>query len=92
MSDRQPIRDRVLILRVLLPGLEARLRDKMKEVEDSVPTRASGSSSPIPSGRGGSSFLSPSSSGNSGSSSDSKGSLLDLDGVTCAPTADGSNL
>lgn len=35
-SDRAPIRDRTLILRLLVPGLEARLRDKMKEVSDSA--------------------------------------------------------
>lgn len=34
MNDRAPIRDRTLILRILVPGLEARLRDKMKEVEE----------------------------------------------------------
>lgn len=34
MNDRAPIRDRTLVLRVLVPGLEARLRDKMKEMED----------------------------------------------------------
>lgn len=31
MSDRAPLRDRTLVLRILVPGLEARLRDKMKE-------------------------------------------------------------
>jgi transcription initiation factor TFIID subunit 7 len=31
MNDRAPIRDRTLVLRILVPGLEARLRDKMKE-------------------------------------------------------------
>lgn len=34
MNDRIPIKDRTLVLRVLVPGLEARLRDKMAEVED----------------------------------------------------------
>lgn len=34
MNDRAPIRDRTLILRILVPGLEARLRDKMKETEE----------------------------------------------------------
>ena len=33
MGDRLSVRDRTLILRVLVPGLETRLRDKMKEVE-----------------------------------------------------------
>ena len=60
----------MLILRVLVPGLEARLRDKMKEVEETAPK--------------------PSSHG--GSDSADKGTLLDLDGVHCEPTADGSDL
>ena len=64
------IRDRVLILRVLVPGLEARLRDKMKEVEETAPKPAA----------------------HGGSDSSDKGTLLDLDGVHCEPTADGSDL
>ena len=34
MNDRLPIRDRTLILRILVPGLESRLRDKMRETEE----------------------------------------------------------
>lgn len=34
MNDRIPIKDRTLVLRVLVPGLEARLRDKMLETEE----------------------------------------------------------
>lgn len=37
--DRQQIRDRAFILRILVPGLETRLRDKMKEVEEAETTR-----------------------------------------------------
>lgn len=43
MGDRQPIRDRTLILRILVPGLETRLRDKMKEVEEAEAERAAAS-------------------------------------------------
>lgn len=67
MNDRAPIRDRTLVLRILVPGLEARLRDKMKEMEDSA---AAASSTP----------------GNKNSPSN-KDLYLDLDGVTCEPTA-----
>jgi len=35
-SDRAPIRDRTLVLRILVPGLEARLRDKMKETAETA--------------------------------------------------------
>ena len=76
MGDRQPIRDRTLILRILVPGLETRLRDKMKEVEETA------NSEPAISGGG--------SSSSSGSSN--KETLLDLDGVTCEPTQDHSTL
>jgi len=34
MNERLPIRDRTLVLRILVPGLEARLKDKMKEMEE----------------------------------------------------------
>jgi transcription initiation factor TFIID subunit 7 len=42
MNDRAPIRDRTLILRILVPGLEARLRDKMKEMEDAAAAPSAG--------------------------------------------------
>lgn len=80
MGDRQPIRDRTLILRILVPGLETRLRDKMKEVEDSE-TESKGPGAPSAGTPGGSS-----------SSSSAKETLLDLDGVTCEPTQEGSTL
>ena len=45
MNDRAPIRDRTLVLRILVPGLEARLRDKMKDMEDTAAAAAAASSS-----------------------------------------------
>jgi transcription initiation factor TFIID subunit 7 len=71
MNDRAPIRDRTLILRILVPGLEARLRDKMKETEEEY----TGSST-----NGGASA--PGSMNNS-----NKERILDLEGVTCEPTS-----
>jgi transcription initiation factor TFIID subunit 7 len=70
--ERQPIRDRALILRILVPGLETRLRDKMKEVEEAEAERAN---SPALS-----------------SSNKEAASILDLEGVACEPTKDGSSL
>jgi transcription initiation factor TFIID subunit 7 len=94
MNDRIPIRDRTLILRIEVPGLEARLRDKMKEVEDQQQQQqsqqtasrtapgggpdATGTTTPGAAGVG--------SSGSSGSSSNNKDRYLDLEGVTCEPT------
>jgi transcription initiation factor TFIID subunit 7 len=93
MNDRAPIRDRTLILRILVPGLEARLRDKMKELEDQQQQQQTQQ----PPSRGGGGNLGPND-GNHASSSNSnnnnvgsggtsaKESYLDLDGVTCEPT------
>ncbi|GAX28932.1 hypothetical protein FisN_20Lh253 [Fistulifera solaris] len=61
MNDRAPIRDRTLVLRVLVPGLEARLRDKMKDMEDAAACTATGANA--------------------------KDLYLDLEGVSCEPTA-----
>lgn len=74
MGDRPPIRDRTLILRILVPGLETRLRDKMKEVEDSQTDNTNNSNNP------------------SSASNTTKETLLELEGVTCEPTQEGSTL
>jgi transcription initiation factor TFIID subunit 7 len=77
MSDR-PVRDRTLILRILVPGLETRLRDKMKEMEEGY---ASSSKQPnVPH------------SADQSSSTTNKETLLDLDGVNCEPTNEASTL
>lgn len=76
MGDRIPVRDRTLILRILVPGLETRLRDKMKEVEDSQNEKY-GPGGPSPANV---------------AASSTKESLLDLEGVTCEATAEGSAL
>lgn len=72
MGDR-PIRDRTLVLRVLVPGLESRLRDKMEET-------AAAKEGENKKGGGGSS------NNNRDNSGGNKESLLELDGVTCEPT------
>jgi len=81
MGDRGPIRDRTLVLRVLVPGLEARLRDKM-EMEETAAAAKTGGNSNNASGSGGGG---PSSIGTGGGNG--KDLYLDLDGVTCEPTA-----
>ena len=78
MGDR-PIRDRTLVLRVLVPGLETRLRDKMKEAEERAAEKISSESK-------GSSGTHTTGGGNSGNNSSNKDLLLDLEGVTCEPT------
>ena len=78
MNDRAPIRDRTLVLRILVPGLEARLRDKMKEMEERA-AQSSTSSTPKGSSSGAGADTSNNSSNNA--------VYLDLEGVTCEPTA-----
>lgn len=94
MNDRLPLRDRTLILRILVPGLEARLRDKMKELEDSQQQQSlsqsrgplsSSQQPPAPSTPGGGGI------GSGGTDASStpvvgKDRVLDLEGVTCEPT------
>eukprot|EP00548_Thalassiothrix_antarctica_P000157 CAMPEP_0194143938 /NCGR_PEP_ID=MMETSP0152-20130528/13033_1 /TAXON_ID=1049557 /ORGANISM="Thalassiothrix antarctica, Strain L6-D1" /LENGTH=46 /DNA_ID= /DNA_START= /DNA_END= /DNA_ORIENTATION= len=40
-KNDNPVRDRTLVLRVLVPGLDGRLREKMKEAEGSASSRMS---------------------------------------------------
>ena len=63
MGDWQPICDRTLILRILVPGLETGLCNKMKEIEETATSTKKDSNS-----------------------------FLDLNGVTCKPTGEGSTL
>lgn len=79
MGDR-PIRDRTLILRVLVPGLETRLRDKMEE-------KAAAKKEADTTGKSGSSGAPASSSSGSREASSNKEQLLELEGVTCEPTS-----
>jgi len=80
MNDRAPIRDRTLALRILVPRLADRLREKMKELEDVVAEQKSMSGGGTPS-------KSQGSSAGGGSSSSAPDSYWDLDGVSCEPTA-----
>jgi transcription initiation factor TFIID subunit 7 len=81
MSDRQPLR--TLVLRILVPGLETRLRDKMKEMEEDADNEER-----VRAG----STTNNSTNGNGGNTSSGKETLWDLDGVTCEPTQNGSTL
>jgi transcription initiation factor TFIID subunit 7 len=86
MGDR-PIRDRTLILRVLVPGLETRLRDKM---EETVAAKKEADITGMKSGGGPSGHPSSSahnSHNNNRDNSSNKEQLLDLEGVTCEPTS-----
>lgn len=85
MNDRAPIRDRALVLRILVPRLDQRLREKMKDVEEAIANKATATSATGSSSSSSSSHHSPTKSG-SGSENNISNSLLDLEGVRCEPT------
>lgn len=76
MNDRAPIRDRTLVLRILVPRLDQRLREKMKELEEAIALKNTGGSGGVPSS-------SPTKGGGGADAS----SYLDLEGVSCEPTS-----
>ncbi|KAL7566851.1 hypothetical protein ACA910_021347 [Epithemia clementina (nom. ined.)] len=90
MNDRAPIRDRTLVLRILVPRLEERLREKMRELEESITAQSTaagaqangGGGAPLPKSTAVSTI------GQGGNSSSSGGGdlLWDLEGVSCEPT------
>lgn len=86
MNDRQPLRDRTLVLRILVPGLETRLRDKMKEMEEFADSEERGKASSTASNNNNNNG------GGGNSNNNSKETVWDLDGVTCEPTQNGSTL
>lgn len=72
MNDRAPIRDRTLVLRILVPRLDQRLREKMKEVEEAAAAQQKNNG-------GG---------GNKPGGGSTVDSYFDLEGVSCEPTGD----
>eukprot|EP00956_Cyclotella_meneghiniana_P040353 scaffold193289_cov63-Cyclotella_meneghiniana.AAC.1 len=69
------VRDRTLVLRILVPGLHTRLNDKINTLQEAN----SGTSTPI-SGLGGAN-----SNNNKGADK-----ILDLEGVSCLPSSSGN--
>jgi len=95
MGDRLGIRDRTLVLRVLVPGLETRLRDKMKEAEEAADNDPD-TKSALDKANGGNGNRGNSGGGSSSNSSNNNNNnkeiLIDLEGVACEPTQDRSTL
>ena len=93
MSDNKNIvRDRTLILRVLVPGLHTSLNDKINSKKDndsgeSQSTAAVSSSSFLPTP-----MLNRRPLHAGGSNAITEDQLLNLDGVTCLPSKSGSTL
>eukprot|EP00536_Pseudo-nitzschia_multiseries_P002323 jgi/Psemu1/63601/estExt_Genemark1.C_300130 len=96
MGDRHlGIRDRTLVLRVLVPGLETRLRDKMKEAEeaaDNDPDTKSALDKANGGGGNSNSNRNHNNHNNNNNNSNNKEILIDLEGVACEPTSDSSTL
>eukprot|EP00521_Asterionellopsis_glacialis_P016181 CAMPEP_0195297662 /NCGR_PEP_ID=MMETSP0707-20130614/21964_1 /TAXON_ID=33640 /ORGANISM="Asterionellopsis glacialis, Strain CCMP134" /LENGTH=403 /DNA_ID=CAMNT_0040359545 /DNA_START=3 /DNA_END=1214 /DNA_ORIENTATION=- len=82
------VRDKTLVLRVLVPSLETRLRDKIRETEEQATKTARSSKTPSSSMYQNQSHHH----NNDAQNSTNKETLLDLDGVTCEPIKDGSTL
>ena len=80
MVSENIVRDRTLVLRVLVPGLHTRLSDKLQAKEEG----ADGSNS--------NANNSSSGTGNSSSSSSASDQILNLEGVACLPSSAGSTL
>jgi transcription initiation factor TFIID subunit 7 len=100
-SQRPPIRDRTLILRILVPGLETGLRDKMREMEERAMENSKlARSTPASSNTNNNNNTNHSTlaeNNNNNNSNQAAGATattvkeisLDLEGVTCEPTRDG---
>jgi len=84
------VRDRTLVLRVLVPGLHTQLSDKLlakQEVADSSSSSNNNPSSSSSSGGAGSSNNT-----NNNNSSSAADQILNLEGVACLPSSAGSTL
>jgi transcription initiation factor TFIID subunit 7 len=88
MVSENIVRDRTLVLRVLVPGLHTQLSDKLlakQEGADNSNNNNPASSNPASSSGGGN----PNSASTSSSTADQ---VLNLEGVTCLPSSAGSTL
>ena len=105
MIDRNQVRDRTLILRVLVPSLQVELQDKMAKREEEAVIAATEAAekhaakeAEMMAERSGGlhnmMMIPPSASSSSSSSPmiSKEGQVLDLDGVTCEPTENASTL
>ena len=98
MSDRyHHLRDRTLVLRILVPSLHSALRDKISALEDRAASErrsaTGGGAAPHDAQAerlGLSGAVGPQ--GSSSTRNQTAAQVLDLDGVSCAPSEDGSTL
>ena len=99
MVSENIVRDRTLVLRVLVPGLHTQLSDKLlakqEGADDKNPTNSNNNpaaSSTYNSNSGGGGGNNNSTSSNSNSNSSAADQILNLEGVTCLPSSEGSTL
>jgi transcription initiation factor TFIID subunit 7 len=75
--NRDIVRDRTLVLRVLVPGLHTRLNDKINTIQETAASSSSSGTTAAGGTAGGSKAIDQ---------------LFNLDGVTCLPSSQGSTL
>ena len=100
MIDRNQVRDRTLVLRVLVPSLQVELRDKMAKREEEAVAAATEAAekhaakeAEMMAERGlHNMIMIPPSSSSSTPMVSKEGQVLDLDGVMCEPTENASTL
>ena len=93
-QDKNIVRDRTLVLRVLVPGLHTSLHDKINpnRTTKDEPATSSSSSSPWPTEDASTSLLSGPSMMDSTRGDHQQHQILNLDGVSCIPSSKGSTL
>lgn len=89
-ADRNVVRDRTLILRILVPGLQTELNNKIHSIQDREDSNNASTTGAPP----GSSGVSLGGMGgrSSGSGAKSADQILNLDGVSCIPSSVGDTL
>lgn len=87
MVNENIVRDRTLVLRVLVPGLHTQLSDKLLAKQEGADSSSSSNNNPSASSSSGGGTNN--SSNNSSSAADQ---ILNLEGVTCLPSSAGSTL
>jgi len=90
MVSENIVRDRTLVLRVLVPGLHTQLSDKLLAKQEGADSSSSSNNNPSASSSSGGGTNN--SSNNNSSSSAAADQILNLEGVTCLPSSAGSTL
>ena len=91
-NNKNIVRDRTLILRVLVPGLHTSLNDKINSKSSSQDDNTNSTSSSLQQSSSSSRPMHLSNNANSNIAGSTADQILNLDGVTCLPSKSGSTL